>query len=219
MDGTHSGAAGGGGVHGTEAGAAFFVRLMRPSHDALPLSVERRGDGKSEGASTPTGNEQGFVVSPSPVVSNIDVDEGGDASPLLSVSVPVAFTSVAGRDICIRETRSITRNSPYWRLLFECPLTEGCTFSTDVHDNEVMEDNNCPQRVRQSSQPRWRRRSRESNTYLFPVLDDTFVADSVRCRSCPSGRDDDALWEYVPAIDHSLHCLSPHRAGRSTSGS
>ncbi|ORC92887.1 uncharacterized protein TM35_000022130 [Trypanosoma theileri] len=62
----------------------------------------------------------------------------------VTVMVPTMFTTAAGRPICVRESRRIERDSPYWKLLFEFPTCERVVSSfTDIKDdNQSLDDDN-----------------------------------------------------------------------------
>ncbi|KEG11040.1 hypothetical protein DQ04_03041110 [Trypanosoma grayi] len=119
-----------------------------------------------------------------------------DAEPaIVTVLVPTMFTTAAGRGICVRERRRIERGSPYWRLLFECPLLEGSAAAcrdaqceekkeTEVTDAAMVAEQQCC-----STLPAWRRRPREANTTPLLLLPHSpplvSPCHESRCRSWP----------------------------------
>ncbi|ESS64710.1 hypothetical protein TCDM_07152 [Trypanosoma cruzi Dm28c] len=112
----------------------------------------------------------------------------------VTVMVPTMFTTAGGRQICVREKRHIARGSPYWRLLFECPLHEGAALSSHTDEEEGLNKKKKDEKVEGGEEsgaagphrgllPAWRRRPREANTYSTPSLA-TFL-QGPRCRSSP----------------------------------
>ncbi|EKF36327.1 hypothetical protein MOQ_002283 [Trypanosoma cruzi marinkellei] len=112
----------------------------------------------------------------------------------VTVMVPTMFTTAGGRQICVREKRHIARGSPYWRLLFECPLHEGAVLSSHTEEEEGLNKKKKKELVEEGEEsgaagphrgllPAWRRRPREANTYSTPLLVTSLQGS--RCHSSP----------------------------------
>ncbi|KAH9577743.1 hypothetical protein LSM04_002102 [Trypanosoma melophagium] len=111
-------------------GAALVTSLLSPTRKKPRLTSPH----SSQSNSSNSNNSAEAFSCHSPTSYN---DESADC---VTVMVPTMFTTAAGRPICVRETRHIKRGSPYWKLLFECPLREGDVLSsTDiVNDNQYL---------------------------------------------------------------------------------
>ncbi|EAN76396.1 hypothetical protein Tb09.160.1670 [Trypanosoma brucei brucei TREU927] len=179
-----------------DADAAFAADFLSPVHKKSPslcgsCDGEFFGKMQSPGSCATEGVTAFYAAAENEI--NIDVESGDNHDiPAITIWVPTAFTKAAGRRICIREQRCITQDSPYWRLLNECPLAEGFADNTEVEEKQTGDSH---QQYPRSLQPHWRRRRRESNVFLSPMPYEESFATLPRCRSCPSSLGSRISWE------------------------
>ncbi|RNE96776.1 hypothetical protein TraAM80_09684, partial [Trypanosoma rangeli] len=138
------------------------------------------------------GNHNTDTTAAWPVLSS-----GGDETEVATVTVmvPTMFTTAGGRCICVREKRRIACESPYWRLLFGCPLQEGVAVSSHTDGEarlkrqKVRGDADDAERQQRGLLPAWQRHPREANTPFVPSL--ATAPQEPRSRSCPPPSLDD----------------------------
>ncbi|RNF00471.1 hypothetical protein TraAM80_07580, partial [Trypanosoma rangeli] len=169
------------GDNGKDVGAAATTAACSPTCKQASLASfgqQHTEDGATATAAAETinsccGNHNTDTTAAWPVLSS-----GGDETEVATVTVmvPTMFTTAGGRCICVREKRRIACESPYWRLLFGCPLQEGVAVSSHTDGEarlkrqKVRGDADDAERQQRGLLPAWQRHPREANTPFVPSL-------------------------------------------------
>ncbi|RNF00368.1 uncharacterized protein Tco025E_08813 [Trypanosoma conorhini] len=182
---------GGGGDNDADAAVAAASSPARKPASLPSFRQQHAEEATAAGTRSPCcGDHDTDAAAARPATSGSGSGSGDEAeATTVTVMVPTMFTTAGGRRICVREKRRLARGSPYWRLLFECPVQgtaappSHADTETGLKRRKVKDDADEADLSQCGLPPAWQRRPREANALFAPSL--AVFPQRPRARSCP----------------------------------